>query len=312
MPAFFNAEWLNSNTLRSYPLAEHASKKDITNTIVIPDSFIVEMNFSVPIADVVLSGNVFLYKLSILGNAYLIEFACRYNDETHSIATVSIPVTGFTDYTRYDVINNSDSILPETYGAVVIGSLKDISALPGGVYEFSPDGGALDPDCIRPIIQGVSSITIEQGGQRSNKLRRSIVLRAGNNIRLSTILNPSGGYTIQIDAIPDGTSFGSSNCECTQAEAPCIRTINNIAPDSQQNFTILGDDCLTVSPIANGVQLNDKCSKPCCGCVELTEVIRALKSLENTATTLDSFMQRLYSAQTTLHTTVMPYLRTLP
>ena len=312
MPAFFNAEWLNSNTLRSYPLAEHASKTDITNTIVIPDSFLVEMNFAVQIADAILSGNVFLYKLSILGTAYLIEFACRYQNATHSIGTVSIPVEGFEAYTSYNVVIPSTSFLPETFGAVVIGSLKDISALPGGVYEFSPDGGALDLDCIRPIVQGVSSISIEQGGQRSNKLRRNVVLRAGNNIRLSTILTNTGGYTIQIDAIPDGTSFGSSNCECTQAEAPCIRTINNISPDSQQNFTILGDDCLTVSPISNGVQLNDKCSKPCCGCVELTEVIRALKSLENTAATLDSFMQRLYSAQTTLHTTVMPYLRTLP
>lgn len=303
MPQYFNVEWLNSNSVRAYPLAEHATKTDKTGSITIPDSFLVELYLP-------LGGNsayifpdkFFLSRLFVLGGAYMIEIGLDTGSGNHTpVATASIPESGFTEYSRYTLSGVGD--WADSIGKVVIGSLTDVKALPSGAYEFDATGGALDVDTLRPMLGGVSSLIVEQNGQQSAKLTGDVVLQAGSNIRLSAVTVDGEDPVILIDAIPDGSSFGASDCACSEIKAPCIRTINSIGGDAHQNFTLLGDDCLVINKIPNGLKLKDVCCTPCCGCNELSEVIRALQSLETTAVTLESFMQRLFMAQNTLQVT---------
>lgn len=302
MPQFFNIEWLDACGQRSYPLAEHATKKDRTNSIAIPDSFLVELYLPIA-ASAELAADAFYIKfLSILGGGYTLDVA--YDDRSGDppvVATCSISKASFHENTRYALVGLGN--FDDTVGKVVIGRLSDIDLLPAGVYRFDPDGSALDPDAIRPIVRGLSSLSISQGGVQGPRLRNNVILSAGAGIRLTTTVAPNRDPEIRIDAIP-GEGF-TSTCDCVVADTPCIRTINGIAGDARQNFTLLGDNCLTLSPITSGLKLADTCCQPCCGATELAEIVRVLRNLENSVSTLENYNSRLSTQVQELQTNVI-------
>lgn len=302
MPNFFNVEWLNHNSQRSYPFAEHASRRDESDSMTVPDSFLVELYLPVSTILDTQPEKFYLQSLAIIGAGFVLNIG--YDDGTDAppiIATASIPRAAFAESSRFSLVGLG--AFDDTLGKVVIGRLQEIDQQPAGVYAFTPSGGALDPDTIRPMIRGVNSLSTEQSGQRGLKLRGNVVLAAGNNIRLSTILVNGEDPQIRIDAIP-GDNF-SDSCVCEESQAPCIRTINGIPGDSRQDFNLLGDDCLTVTAISNGLQLTDKCCKPCCGCDELNEVVRAVRGVESSSRTLESFTSRLAGRVSTMELTVL-------
>jgi hypothetical protein len=140
----------------------------------------------------------------------------------------------------------------------------------------------------------VSAVILVNGEDRSDPLVGDIELVAGTNIRLVPNPNPGGNPQIRIDAI---TGAGlTQDCSCAgklPADAPCIRTINGIAPDANGNFTLLGDSCLILTAITNGLQITDKCSSSCCGCDELQKVVSDLDQMNLQITTLESFASQL-------------------
>lgn len=285
MPAStWNLEFLNHNSQRAYPLAEHVSARDVTGSVTLPQDLIVELYLPIAAALDTLPDKFFIRTLTIVGGGLTLEIG--YDDGTESpplAASTTISTAGFRENSRYALVGVND--FDDTVGTVVIGRLDGVSALPAGAYSFEPSAALLDPDAIRPMIRGISSISIEQGGQRGPLLRDNIVLEAGANIRLSTALVPGGWPVIRIDAIPDATL---TQCDCAEQRPPCIRTINDIPPDSRRNFTLLGDRCLTITPIANGLALKDICCQPCCGAEELDEVFRLIRGLESSAQTVQT------------------------
>lgn len=296
MPSYFQLEFLNANSQRAYPLSENSTQRDVTDSISIPDNFLVGMQLPVASAVETLPDNFYLRRLGVLGGAYTIEIAYDDGSSDHPIvASTSLASAGFTEYSTYALVgvNSWD----DTVGRIVIGQLSGVAALPAGIYEFDPSGAALDPDVIRPLIRGVSSLATEQGGLRSSKLRNHVVLQAGRNIRLSVIEVTGQDPVIRIDAIAD---TDLEPCLCVEQSAPCIRTINDIPGDAQQNFTLQGDNCLKLTPITNGLQLTDECCQPCCGCAELEAVLAALRGVQSTARTLENFATRLATEQTQL------------
>jgi len=302
VPTYKNIEWLDLNANRSYPLAEHATKRDASDSIELPDSFLVELYLPISTILDTQPEKFYLQSLAVLGSGFLIDIG--YDDGTltpPTVATASVPVAGFSDYSRYALTGIGD--FDDTAGKIVIGRLLDAETLPAGVYTFSPAGGALDPDAIRPMIRGVSSLSVGQGGQVGARLRDNIVLSAGAGIRLSTILVSGQDPEIRIDAIP-GEGLDAA-CDCEEVEAPCIRTINGIPGDVKQNFSLVGDNCITITSIANGLQLEDRCCKPCCGCDELNEVLRALRGVESSAHTVENFTSRLAARVSSMELTVL-------
>jgi hypothetical protein len=297
MPSFWNVPWLNSNSQRSYPFAESATKFDVSNTIQIPDDFMVELYW--PVGNVLgLKAELFFIKtLGILGAGFLVELG--YDDGSDApptVASTSIPSTNTAENTRYALAGIND--FDDSVGKIVIGRLNTVRTLPAGIYNFTPAGGALDPDCIRPIVRGVSAIVVDQNGQLSTKLRDQIVFEGGNNISISVIQRAGQLPIIRFDAVLD-TSFTTA-CDCTETLPPCIRTINDISGDAKQNFTLVGDPCIELNPIGYGLQILDRCCQPCCGDTELQEVLRGMQSLRNSAATIASFQQRLDAAMVQL------------
>jgi hypothetical protein len=294
---FWSVEWLNENSQRTYPFAEHASRRDVTDTITVPDSFLVELYWPVASVFGLQSEKFFIKNLTILGSGYTLDLG--YDDGSTDppiVATTSISALNAGENQRYALVGVND--FDDSVGKVVIGRLVEINALPPGVYTFTPAGGALDPDCIRPILRGVSCLITEQNGQRSPKLRERVVFSAGNNMRLTVSQVTGEPAVIRFDAVPD-PGFAAL-CECTETEPPCIRTINDIPGDVHQNFTLLGDNCIKLEPITNGLQIVDQCCAPCCGDAELQEVLRALRGLRNSASTIHNFQQNLNAALTQL------------
>jgi len=293
VPSYWNLEWLNQNSQRSYPFAEHATKTDLSNSIQVPDDFLVELYWPVGNVLGLKAENFFLKTLGIIGAGFLVDLGYDDgSDDPPTVASTSVPVTNTNENTRYALVGIDD--FDDSVGKLVIGRLNSILQLPAGIYKFDPAGGALDPDCIRPIVRGVSALIVEQNGQRSSKIRDQAVFQAGDNMKLTVIRVSGQAPIIRFDAVLD-TTF-TTTCDCVETLPPCIRTINDIPGDANQNFTLVGDPCIKLTPIQYGLKIVDECCTPCCGDTELQEILRAMQSLRNSAATIANFQQRLDSA----------------
>jgi hypothetical protein len=303
MPAStWNLEWLNHNSQRAYPLFEEASRTDQSGSFKIPDGLILAMYLPVHAGLDVQSEKFFVYSVAVF--AIGINISIGYDDGSTSppiVATAVIPVSTHTEYKSYALPGAGD--FDDTVGKIVIGDVRELAGLPPGQYLFSPAAGQLDTDVVRPIIRGVSSLTLVNGGERSDRLYGDIELIAGSNIRL-TPQTVGGRQQVRIDAI-DGEGL-NDQCVCEgDTQAPCIRTINGIPPTPAGNFVLLGSNCIDIDGITNGLKFVDTCSDPCCGCAELEAVTRSLERFGEASTTLTNFLNRLESQVTTMSMVVL-------
>lgn len=299
----WNVEFLNQNSQRSFPLSEEATKRDVTDTIAIPDSFIVNMYMPVHAGLDVEPDKFFLRELGLFATGFTIIIA--YDDGTGLFppaAAAQIPRVIHVENRSYAMPGIDD--FDDTAGKIVIGKLDEIDSLPLGVFKFDPAGGKLDSDVIRPMIRGIQSLTLVNGQDRSEPIVGDIELIAGQNMRLVPILTAGENPRVVFNAI-EGEGL-TEDCVCEEdTESPPIRTINGIPPDISGNFTLLGNDCLEVTPVDNGLRLQDVCSAPCCGCEELEAVNRQIARFGDGVVTLQTFVTRLATEVTTMTLNVL-------
>ena len=102
----------------------------------------------------------------------------------------------------------------------------------------------------------------------------AIKLLAGSNVRLTRVAED----TIRIDAIS-----GENLDDCGSEDNPApIRFINGVPPDEDGNIRLDGSECVEVVLTAAAVlTIMDSCSKPCCGCAELSGLVEALRQMES-------------------------------
>jgi hypothetical protein len=167
--AVWNIEWLNQNSQRSYPLYDEATKEDSTGSITLPNSFIVGMYIPVHAGLDVDPEKFFLRQLQIDNVGFGIGIA--YDDGTSDfpiVASVNISKAPHTENRTYAL--PGAGAFDQSIGRIAIGPLNEIEMRPNGLYLFDPINGRLDTDVIRPMIEGVTSITVVNGGERSPKL----------------------------------------------------------------------------------------------------------------------------------------------
>jgi hypothetical protein len=70
-------------------------------------------------------------------------------------------------------------------------------------------------------------------------------------------------------------------------------TINGISPNTNGDFVLEDNECQGLEEIINGLQLVDKCAKPCCGCSELNVVTEKLTFMANQIQTMEGLASRL-------------------
>jgi hypothetical protein len=298
----WNIEWLNLNAQRAYPLSEQASGADISGSIQLPSSFIVGLQLSVRASLGLDPQGFFIYSVILASTGYTVSIGYTDGTSTVTVATASIARATHSENDSYTLFG-VDSF-DECIGSITIGQVDDVDALPPGQYFFNLGGGRLDPDAIRPQIRGISSITLVNGVERSNKIYGDIEIVAGTNIRLAVDKQPNVPVRIIIHAIAGEGLNQNCACDGVVAKIP-ITTINGIPPDSSGNFRMSGENCVNIAPQANGLLLTNSCASPCCGCRELDALHVQLDLLGNNIATMQNFQTRLSGEVATMASVVL-------
>lgn len=299
----WNVEFLNQNAQRSYPLSALASKEDTTGSIKLPTSFLLGLRMPINVGLSVEAEKFFLYSLTVSAVGYNVAIA--YDDGSASppiVATTNIGKASHREYDVYALVGKND--FSDCVGQVVVGSLQDIDEIPPGQYFFAAAGGQLDPDAVVPSLSGITSLTVVNGNDRSDRIVGDVVLRAGTNMRITASIGDENIVTLS--AI-NGEGL-NEDCECNDlVQAPCIRRINGVGPDPNGDLDIGTNSCLEIVAQADLylLTIKDICSTPCCGCKELDAINAQLNLFGDAKTTLANTANRLEAQQTQFHLVVL-------
>lgn len=299
----WNLEWLNHNAQRSYPLTEDSTKTDTTNSFVIPDDFLVGLDIPVSSAMNMETGKFFIRQIGLFASGIQLIVSYDNGTEIIDIATGLISTANFTR-NKVFVLGGIDPY-DDIIGKVVIGRIDTIQLQPAGLFEFDYAGTHIEPQAVRPMIKGISSFSVSNAaGTVSDRLYGDIELVAGSNIQLATVQTATETQII-ISALSGEGTIQACVCEGEAAATPCIKTINGIQPETDGNFNLIGDNCLTFSTTANGLKLTDSCCTPCCGCTELEIITRELENFSSQRNALELFINQLAAETATFDTTVL-------
>ena len=289
MSGALNAEWLNQNANRAYPIAEDASRTpvdangNLLTEVVLPNYVLVD--FVLTVAAAVPSQRVFLASVAYVSN--LLTF--RFLDETGTvIGLVSIDIAAHTKNQGY-MFAGVGAAYEDALGRVVVGDLATlVQDLPEGLYTFTLATAELEARTVRPALRGVRSLQISNLDSVSEYLYGHIKLVAGQNVKLTYNATSNA---ITIDAVGGANLNEACTCTTVQSRTNVVRTINGIAIE---DVVITGDDqCIVVSTDGDKIVITDKCSAPCCDCPELNMLTDSLKILDGTVRNLEAYAQQL-------------------
>lgn len=278
-----NAEWLNTNSQRAYPFAEDASLAPSNVTgVMLPAYVVVDAVLTLPEP---VFGPVYLSELLYTGKLLTLVF--RFTATGTTVGSVSVDTTEHVTNAGYNFVGSGANA--DVRGTVVFGELSQLTDdLPAGSYIFTSESGALELAVVRPALPAVRSVTVDNLTSVSAPLSGAIRLLAGSNIRL--VPDVAAG-TITIHATANSEYVDTCPCSAGKAYTP-IKTINGVNAD---DVVLTGDSmgCTEVSVSGNIVTIRDKCSTPCCGCAELKYVDDALKVIETSVKTLQTYATAL-------------------
>ena len=298
----WNLEFLNHNAQRSYPLTAEATKLDVTNSFEIPDDFLVGLDIPVSTAMDMETGRFFIRQLGSFASGIQLIFAY---DTGSSLVDVGIALIPSDELSRNKVFALG-GIAPydDIVGKVIIGRMDTIKLQPSGLFSFTLAGSRLEPQVVRPMIKGITSMQVSSAsGTQSERLYGDIELVAGSNIQISTVRTATQTKII-ISALSGAGTIAECVCVGDAAVTPCIKTINGIRPTTTGNFSFIGDDCLAFSAAQHGIKVTDSCCAPCCGCPELEIITRELERFAEQRSALELFVNTL-AAETTSFSTIV-------
>lgn len=291
MASTINVEWLNQNSQRNYPFRENMRLRPtidgaLSEEYRLPDGCLLDMvlatNFEVqPVA--------YMSAFTLAGN---VATAVISDASDGTVLAVASAVQG--DEEQTPVNFTGSGVHDDIRGTVVFGDLRKVGErIPDGVYRFSADESTFEARCVRPSVPCVSGLYVGVAGyEDAPRLRGDVALVAGNNVWL--------GFNEEYNAIVINadTNYGyNDKCACDQNERKEILTINGL---SAGDVVIEGDECVSVTTENGRIRISDTCSKPCCGCAELTFLNQKTNEITTTIGKLESFAQLLLSKVTTL------------
>lgn len=287
--ATINAEWLNQNSQRAYPFREDAQRRPVIDGVLMPD-------YRVPngmILDLAMASTsydsppvVYMSCLTFVGGVVTVVFSDAGTGE--AIATASAVFSGEeTTPVNFFGTGKHDDIR----GTVVFGDLSKISEeIPDGIYNYPPEETLFETRCIRPTIPCVSGLFVTNAVNsfESARLRGDVALVAGKNVKLEF---DESRNAIVIHARSD---YDYDGCDCDfKDNRNVVKTVNGI---SVQNVVIEGDgECVEVETSNGRIRIMDNCSKPCCGCAELTFLNEKTNEISTSQSRLSAFAEQLNS-----------------
>jgi len=301
MSAIIGTEWLNSNSLRNYPLSQLATQQANNSSFEMPNELFVDMKLAVPYIAGLKPAGFYISSITVYPQGFVFELGYDGEFQAPSIA-VSSPVAfaGFTQNTSVTIKGISSGSIydfSQISGVAIIG---DVTKLQGavGTLTFNLAGSRLESTVISFGLKRISGIRVVNSGFTTPVLSGQISLQSGSNHSIA-VTSSSEYSSLKFNAV-DGGGLAET-CDCNDIElSPCIRTINGLLGDAQGNFTVVGGDCVTVSNGANSISISDTCAKPCCGCNELQVVVTDTENLNNRLTELALQITQLASSVATL------------
>lgn len=290
-------EWLDRNSHRKFPLNDDATAIDLSGSYTLPDSLLVDLFLAVPIGFD--TDKFFVSQVIATSNSIIVKIS--YDDSGTSVLVGQFEEISRTDerYSTYSFIPSTQtnvSYLPLTKvnGVLIIGRTTDVVS---GSWSFSSDTASI---LSTRVTQGLAvTQTILVG---STLFTGNVAFKEGTNIKLTpsydattdttiiTISNNSGTISDTTVPIVDDTTI-LQNLVNTFGEP--IVTINNIGPDSNNNFTISPDDCSELTNITNGVSISNPCARPCCDKSYLQTTFDSISELNIRYSRMESYYQDL-------------------
>ena len=293
----WNASWLAQNRERNYPLAEDATRKDTSGAFTLPTDFIVELCLPVDVGMLPDPTQFFLKNLAVFATGYTITIGYQpASGPAIDAAVAQISASGFSANKTFRLLGVGD--FDESKGWVTIGSLDRIREQPGGAFTFVLSGGRLEPDAIKPDIQGVSSLRVQNGQNISRRVTGDAVFVSGTNFRIDL-----SGQSFVFNAI-QGEGL-QSNCDCEEPIGQPILTINGQGPGPDGDFALQAGDCMASQAITNGMLIKNTCAVPCCGCPEMKEVAAKLLPLSGEISTMKGLAARLDGSVSTAQSYIL-------
>lgn len=291
----YNLEWLNHNEQRNYPLAASADLQDQTGSFRIPENFILSLYLPVHSGLNTTSSRFFIKNIGAYATGYSVVVGYQPSSGSPvNVATALINREVHERYTTYNLGGVGD--FSDTIGHIVVGRLDSADEQPAGFFTFDFENTRLEPDAIRPITRGISSIRIRSGSDVSEPIYGDIEIVAGENFQAVPILVAGQDPIIRFNAIEGEGLIEECICEGDATRDP-IKAINGIGPNDAGNFTIqVDEECLEISTIANGIRIKDTCAAPCCSCEDLEKITEDLEKFGDQQTTLRNFLVRLQSS----------------
>jgi hypothetical protein len=274
MPNVENLDFLNANTLRNFPIREGLSCLDTSGVFAIPEDFLVDLVLSVSSDPAV---RVYISKIINMPDEIEIEFSLY--GTTTQIGVVSLAPNGHVRYNTYYMTPSSNYVAAT--GKVVVGEVRSISALPYGAFTFDQTATEVETRTVVPGLATVSRFVFRNADGTTFSVTGDVTLVAQTNTKFRLI----DASTVAIDA---GDDLGL-NAPCAD-DRPCLKTINNVAPDVNGNFTLTTSDCAKFTTLTSGtlkgLNLADSCCKPCLSCNEIGDLTQRLTQLESDLITL--------------------------
>ena len=298
-------EWLNQNSLRSYPFKEDAGLRPVDSA-----GNLVDGGWTLPpylVTDIVISVSgshydpiVYLKRISVVARTIGIVLADSQGEE---VISVSAKEEGHVLNRAYQMAGVGS--FSDARGVICLGDLtRFFDETPEGVYEFLPSEAQVEPTCIRPSASGVRTIrTIDAAGYTTEGLVGDVSLVAGQNIRIDVY---KAANAIKISADPN--SGYSEGCPCDAASDGFVRSINGIRTE---DVTIVGDDCVSVGVSDGIIRVSDTCAKPCCGCAEVTAINNIINNLSTQVSQNESNVATLGNRLTDFVTSYLLARKTL-
>ncbi len=288
----FNVENLNLNSQRRFPLADTADGIDTSGAFKLPKSFLVAMDLPVSSGMDVEPARFFLRHVGVFATGFSIIVAYQPSDgEPVNVATALIPRQAHTQYQEYAL----GGIAPflDTNGKVTVDRFDEMDEQPGGYWTFEFEQGRLDPMAVRPYLRTVSGLVVVNNGQRSKILRGIVEIEAGTNTQLVPVIATGQNKRVRINFIQGEGTVEQCICEGEAQPTTPITRMNGVRPTTDGNYTIVGGECVSVTPITNGIRIENTCSQPCCSCPELEQITRDLERLNQEAASVDNFKDDL-------------------
>lgn len=284
-----NREWLEQNSQRSYPLTRDSEKLDISSSFSLPENFIVDLSLSVPTSLNVDPAGFFIRYVGNYSTGFSVVVGyTNADDESFDVASANVPRAAHTPFDVYELNGVAGGVFAAARGKVVIGRLDNIDLQPSGLFEFDLNGGRLEPRTVMPTLNGVTSLSVQSQGVTLGPFYNVVRLRAGDNMKIEVEEGEEGEDVVIVLSAIDGTGL-NEDCVCSEERRP-IYTINGVGPDENNNFNLLGTECIEISELSNGLRIDDICSKPCCGCDELEKLTQSLELFGSKSATLDNFL----------------------